>query len=641
MQLVVLSLALNFIIECMSRHSVKGALIFVFKTPWLFVLGALLIMALSSLSLLFKRRYFVLILTFSFWGVLALANFILLFLRITPLSFTDILLLKSVWGIIDMYLNVIHFILIIIFFVGLIVMFIILFRKAKKKPVRLLKGIITAAFLIALSVFSVIMLTNTPVVESGFGNLGDAYESFGFNYCFTVSIFDRGISRPPDYSEELVDEILESIDADYTSNTKFAPNIIFVQLESFIDVNYLKNLTYSENPVPNFTYLKEHCPSAFLSVPSIGAGTANTEFEVLTGMNIDYFGAGEYPYKTILQSSTCESVAFNLKELGYSSHVLHNNTATFYDRNIVFSQLGFDTFTSIEYMTDYVENPIGWAKDECLTDEILSSMRSSEGRDFVYGISVQPHGQYPTTRIDDSQKITISGIEDEMLLNQYEYYINQMYECDRFIGELVSALRGYDEPVILVLYGDHIPNLGIEEEDLSDGNLYQTEYVIWSNYYTRFTAQDLEAYQLSAYVMGLFGFDNGLLTKLHQNYSDNADYQHALDILQYDVLYGEAAAYSGTVPYSPTKLKMGSRPITTTSVELAYGVLRVKGENFTLNSRVYINGKPAETVFLDNGTLIVVDIELAEGDSIIVAQVSDGGVMLSRTESRFFSADGA
>lgn len=60
--------------------------------------------------------------------------------------------------------------------------------------------------------------------------------------------------------------------------------------------------------------------SGNLSVPSVGAGTANTEFEVITGMNLDFFGPGEYPYKTVLKEVTCESVSYDLKTLGYAAH---------------------------------------------------------------------------------------------------------------------------------------------------------------------------------------------------------------------------------------------------------------------------------------------------------------------------------
>ena len=102
--------------------------------------------------------------------------------------------------------------------------------------------------------------------------------------------------------------------------------------------------------------------SGQLSMPSYGAGTANSEFELITGMNLDHFGAAEYPYKTVLQNTTTESMATVLKNYGYKAHAIHDNSAAFYDRDLVFSQLGFDTFTTKESMNikKWTEN--GWAK---------------------------------------------------------------------------------------------------------------------------------------------------------------------------------------------------------------------------------------------------------------------------------------
>ena len=105
----------------------------------------------------------------------------------------------------------------------------------------------------------------------------------------------------------------------------------------------MQGVTYSEEPTPVYSSLRKTCPGGFLKVPSVGAGTANTEFEILTGMTLDYFGAGEYPYKTVLQDETCESMAYNLRELGYRTGVLHNNTGSFYSRNKVFANLGKPT----------------------------------------------------------------------------------------------------------------------------------------------------------------------------------------------------------------------------------------------------------------------------------------------------------
>ena len=75
--------------------------------------------------------------------------------------------------------------------------------------------------------------------------------------------------------------------------------------------------------MPVFTSLKDNYSSGYLLTPSFGAGTANTEFEVLTGMSMDYFGPGEYPYTTIMRETTSESAAYDLKDYGYATHAIH------------------------------------------------------------------------------------------------------------------------------------------------------------------------------------------------------------------------------------------------------------------------------------------------------------------------------
>ena len=132
--------------------------------------------------------------------------------------------------------------------------------------------------------------------------------------------------------------------------------------------------------MPNFRMLKDNYSTGYLTVPSVGAGTANTEFEILTGMSMRYFGPGEYPYKTILRETVAESTPYNLKELGYNTHAIHNHAGGFYGRNTVFSRLGFDTFTSIEYMNITEYTPNGWAKDAILTDKIMNAMISTKAR---------------------------------------------------------------------------------------------------------------------------------------------------------------------------------------------------------------------------------------------------------------------
>ena len=174
------------------------------------------------------------------------------------------------------------------------------------------------------------------------------------------------------------------------------PNILFLQLETFYDPTQVEFLEFSEDPIPNFRKMMEEYSSGYYKVPSVGAGTANTEFESITGMSMRYFGPGEYPYKGILKETTCESAAYVLKNLGYRTHAIHNNEANFYGRRKVFSNLGFDTFTSEEYMAEQDDTtPTDWMKDRNLTKYILQALEETDDPDYIYTISVQGHGDYP------------------------------------------------------------------------------------------------------------------------------------------------------------------------------------------------------------------------------------------------------
>ncbi len=183
----------------------------------------------------------------------------------------------------------------------------------------------------------------------------------------------------------------------------------------------------------------------------------------------------------------------------------------------------------------------------------------------------------------------------------------------------------------MVLFGDHLPSLDLSEEDLANGNLFQTEYVIWSNFDLEAEDQDLSAYQLTAHVLDLLDIHSGLLTVLHQTQSDDADYQENLELLEYDMLYGNMEAYDDVNPYSPTDLQMGIDTICITGVRSVGGSLYVSGENFTKYSVIYVDGHACNTVYLDSHTLMAPDVVPDDGAQITVAQVADDAIVLSET----------
>lgn len=424
------------------------------------------------------------------------------------------------------------------------------------------------------------------------------------------------------------------------------PNIIFLQLESFYDVKNIEGYEYSREPHPIYSKLKEELPGGFLTVPSIGAGTANTEFEIMTGMDKAHFGFGEYPYLSVMQKQTCESMAYNAADYGYKSHVIHNHKGTFYDRNVVFPNLGFDTFTSLENMVDIVTNPRNWAKDSVLIEPIIDCLNSTSGQDLIYTISVQPHGKYPSQelydKILDGSKpvVELSGNEDNPENPGFAYYVNQLNEVDTFIGELILELSFREEPTILVFYGDHLPSFSVQKYwSLKEGNYFQTDYIIWNNCGIDFSdAKDLSTFQLCSYIFSKVGIDSGDINKLNRIYLDNSveDYHELLKMYQYAVFYDkniqDPSSKVKIKTYEPKDIDYG---IATGVIDKVYNVGDVTfilGDNFNKFTKIIIDGEKVNTAFI-NRNLIMTNYELEIGSVITTRQSASGNIYLGDGEN--------
>ena len=136
---------------------------------------------------------------------------------------------------------------------------------------------------------------NQGIVNTFFGNLAYAYRDYGIPYCFISTWVNTGIKKPNNYSKEEVDKILASAGlserkSDYfvqgdPADSKKYPNIIYLQLESFVDPKLFTNIQCDKDPMSYYRQLMKDYSSGALEVPACGAGTANTEFETLTGVS--------------------------------------------------------------------------------------------------------------------------------------------------------------------------------------------------------------------------------------------------------------------------------------------------------------------------------------------------------------------
>ena len=628
---------LYFLIEALCRHSVVEAWDYMTGKPLVFAYNTMFIFTTMLIVYLFHRRCFWRVVVSVFWLFLGIVNCILLMNRVTPFTGPDLHMLTDGIAIMQKYLPfygvVIGCILIGIVVLGLLILLVKGPKYEQKIKYRYVIPLVIAGFVAFGGVTQLAL--EKRVLSNYFGNIAFAYEDYGYPYCLATTIFNTGISEPRDYSEDEINRI-EKTESNLpkTKEDGKRPNILFLQLESFFDPTLVNYLDISEDPIPNFRKLMKEYSSGYYKVPSVGAGTANTEFETITGMSLHYFGPGEYPYKSILKETTCESVPYVLKNLGYFTHAVHNNEANFYGRRSVFPNLGFDTFTSEEYMADEnLQNPLGWVKDSVLTDEIIKCLDSTDSPDYVYTISVQGHGDYPSEPILDNPSITVSGSPTDELNCKWEYYVNQIHEMDNFIGELIQSLSERDEETVLVLYGDHLPTFDFTDEMLTNGDKFQTQYVIWSNFDMDRQEKNIQAYQLSAYVMQRLGISEGYIMKYHQSKQKlpEDEYLKNLKILEYDILYGKKEIYGGETPYEATNLKMGIDDIEITDVYNYNNTVFIEGSSFNDYSCVLINGKEYTTEKVSDRLLRVNGINVKKDDVVVVAQKGDDKVELSRT----------
>lgn len=641
-----LACVLSFCIEIISRHSLFQAWDYMIGTPKTFLFNAFLIFVTFSIVYLVRRRVFARILVSVFWLFLGTCNGYLLLKRVTPFNAQDLKVLSDALALTKNYFNTFELILLIVGIVAVVLWVLSMWRKGGQFTGKMHRVIALAGVVVCVGAYA--LLTNIAidkrVVSNYFGNIAFAYEDYGFPYCFTASLFNTGISEPAGYSEATMDKISNngSITKSETGRSdEELPNIIFVQLESYFDPTEVEWLQFSEDPIPNLRKMYSEHSSGYFKVPSVGAGTANTEFEVLTGMNMRFFGPGEYPYKTYAKEKVCESAATALTSLGYGAEALHNNGGNFYSRAQVFNHMGFDHFTCKEFMNILQTTPKGWATDDILIPNILDSMNTTEQQDFVFTVSVQGHGDYPTEPTLDNPEIKVSGVEDEGQRNAWEYYVNEVHEMDKFAGNLVSAMEERGEPTVIVFYGDHLPTLGLEAKDLKSRYLYNTNYVIWDNIGLQKEDSNVPAYQVMADVFEKLDIHSGTVFNYHQERRKTKNYLSDLELLQYDILYGDQYVYKDSgKPIEEGHMVMGVKDAAVTDlVSQLDGTYSIYGENFTKQSKVYINGEKQNSSFLNNTRIDLKDVKLKNGDVIQVAQVGSSNTIF-RTSKDYEYKDG-
>lgn len=589
---VMISFGLVLIIELLNQRSLLGMIEFLIYHPMVFFYNACLIALSFSFVFFSKRQRHTFYLIYGIWISLAMTNMVIRSFRKTPFTIDDLQFISKISEIMPLYLSLIQIILVISSIVFLFIGLVFSFLKSQPRKRMLKKGFVHVAVVglvvLAMPVFS----SSIARFNETDGNLKTTFDEFGFAFSFVQSVISRGVNRPEGFDQEVLIQKLQNLKKDQTNSMHV--NVIAIQLESFFDVNRLDTLSLQSNPIPYFSYLKNNYPSGLLNVPTIGGGTANSEFEFITGMDLSFFGIGEYPYKTILREASLPSLVSYFNDLNYTTTAIHNHVANFYTRQIVYKNLGFDYFVSLETMRNVTTTPKGWAKDKHLIPYIQEAMIQSAGKDFVFGVSVQAHGDFPKDRLEAHMTQFIAP-SDEGNNNHINYYLNQINEMDFMIRELVAWVKSYEEPIILVLYGDHLPGIDFGLDAVES---YQTDYVIVANFELTHITQELDLPKLGSKVLSLINHPGTTLNQIHQ--SDMSE-QKILHWVHYD--WVEGSRVSMDIMNHPITMTMGLNAPEVDRIKVEQDYVILEGRNFFPSTKVIIEEELRETTFINEYTI--------------------------------------
>lgn len=278
------------------------------------------------------------------------------------------------------------------------------------------------------------------------------------------------------------------------SEEKQTPNIIVIMNESFADYSRIGNgITLTQDSMPFIHGLKENTIKGTAYSSVFGGNTPNSEYEFLTGNTMAFLPASSVGFNLFVRGEMPSLVSL-LKFNGYEALAMHPYRGENYRRHIVYPQLGFDdyytreNFINPEYIRSYIS-------DQELADRIIAEyeVRAADGEPyFSYNVSMQNHGGYYASNTRNLD-LKINVIEPDVDETKVKIYSNLIRKSDDMFRGLVEYFEQREEPVVLVMFGDHQANLGDntyrriigDETELTQEEMmekYKVPFVIWANY---------------------------------------------------------------------------------------------------------------------------------------------------------------
>ena len=488
-------------------NALRSVLVIFKAQPLLIVLNALPVgLILLALTCLLRNVFFAASLTNLFVCGLSIANRMKIEVRDEPVFPRDFALLKEVGQIVGDYDLRFPVGAIAIVVAGTLVLALLgVFIGCKPFPIAKLRGLPGSLLGTAASVAVLAGLIVTVYASNDLYNsfrVSNAYyvpsvfNELGFPYCFCHQFTTYPVDKPDGYSRSEVEQ---------WENEAVAPvgqgkdvNVIMVMNEAFSDISDYSIFHWEEDPLPSLHALQTdpHAITGRMAAPSFAGGTANTEFDVMTGMQTNALSKTTTSSMRVVNRNQ-DSLFRVFGADDYRTSYIHCGDDWFYNRENVLRWFGAEQTMFIDQMAA-PEMKGRWVTDDYMAGLIEAEFEAAmaEGRQlFNYTTTIQNHMSYTADKYGADYvypSIDVSVPLSDAVTSMLEVYIEGARDADAMLGRLVEYFSHRNEPVVLVFFGDHLPYLGdnqlaytemgiTQEENWGVLTSYETPFVIWAN----------------------------------------------------------------------------------------------------------------------------------------------------------------
>ena len=333
--------------------------------------------------------------------------------------------------------------------------------------------------------------TNVKADYLGIRNGVESCEKYGHLAAVYGDLLDSRLYKykPDDYDDAKIKKALDN--APYEEdNTLGKPNIIVIFSESFWDIDQLDEIEFDKEITPNFNRLKEEGLFFNMISPSFGGNSANVEFEFLTGGSLGYFSRSYVAYMGLYNNKKYFNSPSILRELdkeGYYIKLLPFSTPALFRCGEVYKYFPIDEVEFLPKVSKEHTKGI-YPSDEYAMDKAIEALENKkEGQPLFYmTMTMEAHMPFVDDKFDKYDiKVTKSAL-DKKTTNQAKVYAQGVYDADRELARLYEYIKTFDEPTIIVFYGDHLPFI----EAIDQWKYFNTDDEKL-NYYRRYNTQSL------------------------------------------------------------------------------------------------------------------------------------------------------